>query len=81
MSDFRSEGLSFFEDISATDKLIQIIRNANEDIVDMELKDFIKYVAELELEAKGGSLEIESVNTKIEQISMRLMSSILSQNE
>lgn len=81
MSDYKSEGLSFFEDVSPTDKLMQIIRHANADIVDKEFREFIDYVSELELEREGKEVNHETISKKSEDISMRLMSTILSQNE
>lgn len=73
--------LSFFEDVTPVEKCVEILRHANDSIVLAEMENFIQYVAELELKSEDKECDSAALQGKIDDIAMRLMSSILSQNE
>lgn len=73
--------LSFFEEIEPTEKLVEILRHANDSIVLAEMEDFLKHVAELELKEQGAACDSDVLKHKADDIAMRLMGAILSKNE
>jgi len=70
----------YFEDVSPSEKLLEIIKNANEEVVLKSLEGFFKDVAELELIDEGKDIDFESKKERADQIALRLMSSIVSTN-
>lgn len=70
----------YFEDVTPIEKLLDIVQNANKDVVLRGLEDFLKEVAELELRDEGRDIDFESKKERADQIALRLMSSIVSAN-
>ena len=74
------EVFRYFEDVKPSEKLLEIIKNADEEVVVGSLETFFEEVAKLELVDEGKEVSFSATNERADQIMLRLMSSIVSRN-
>lgn len=70
----------YFEDVKPSEKLLEIIKNADEEVVASSFETFFEEIATLELTDEGRETDFSAVNERADQIMLRLMSSIVSRN-
>jgi len=72
--------LGFFEEVEPAEKLVEIIKHANFEVVVKEIDRFLHEVAELEMEIENIEKDHILKKERADNIAMRLMGAILSQN-
>jgi len=72
--------LGFFEEVEPAEKLVEIIKHANFEVVVKEIDRFLHEVAELEMEIENIEKDHIMKKERADNIAMRLMGAILSQN-